>query len=284
MARIKIESVHPSKKGSNVWIDIDYVSESNINTIIKNLVLYLKDQIPSIAVATAFIQAVELCPKANPSDIWQHIIYRSLLSLGYSDQQWKRISGFALEIALTEIYTPRLEPYNMRMRKMKRKETQKLFAHLDISGEVKKDKLDRIVDVYLKDGNGYILIAGLHIKASIAERIQDDVPTSRALMERGILSIMLTMDSKSYPPPHGDGINYGELGGRSWEDEKEKVRIKRQYIEDDGQFDALISYNLRTPPSLGKTKSGKRIYTISLSDNQPDILVKILKKRVDSLS
>jgi hypothetical protein len=90
-------------------------------------------------------------------------------------------------------------------------------------------------------------------------------------MEKGLLSLMLTMDVKSYPPPHGGSVNYGELGGRSAG--VDKSRIKRTYVEDDGQFDALFSFNLRTPPSRGQTRSGKRIWTLSLTEPQPDDLV-----------
>jgi hypothetical protein len=82
------------------------------------------------------------------------------------------------------------------------------------------------------------------------------------------------MDSKSYPPPHGDCVNYGELGGRSVGEEKE--RLKRDYVEVTGQFDGLFSFNLRTPPSPKETQSGKRIYTLSFNDHQPDQLVQFV--------
>jgi hypothetical protein len=79
------------------------------------------------------------------------------------------------------------------------------------------------------------------------------------------------MDVKSFPPPHGDGVNHGELGGRNFD--VEKARPKRAYIEEAGQFDALFSFNLRTPPSPATTSSGKRIYTLSLTESHPDELV-----------
>ena len=58
--------------------------------------------------------------------------------------------------------------------------------------------------------------------------------------------------------------------------DKDKERLKREYIETTGQFDALFSFNLRTPPSPEKTLSGKRIYTMSLHDKQPDAMVKTI--------
>ena len=98
-------------------------------------------------------------------------------------------------------------------------------------------------------------------------------------MDAGLVSIALTMDSKSYPPPHGNCVNYGELGGRPVRIEKE--RIKRNYIETEGQFDGLFSFNLRTPASPVTTPSGKRIYKMSLSEPQPDQLVKLLIQKWD---
>lgn len=116
-----------------------------------------------------------------------------------------------------------------------------------------------------------------HVKSSIAERIQDDVPASHAFMAAGLTSVALTMDAKSFPPPHGDCVNHGELGGRSVGMDKE--RLKRAYVEIDGQFDALFSFNSRTPPSPAETPSGKRIHVLSFSEAQPDELVRFLVRR-----
>ena len=72
-------------------------------------------------------------------------------------------------------------------------------------------------------------------------------------------------------------VPIGELGGRSLGVEKD--RLKRGYVENAGQFDALFSFNLRTPPSPAMTPSGKRIYTMSLSEKQPDQLVHFILYR-----
>ena len=45
------------------------------------------------------------------------------------------------------------------------------------------------------------------------------------------------------------------------------------------QFDGMFSFNLRTPASPLYTPSGKRIYTMSLHENQPDQLVSFLLER-----
>lgn len=254
-----------------VNIEIENISDAEVNKIraeLKNLISSEK-QI-SDAFSKSFYFAVQLCPLANPSDLWQHVIYRGVLDLGLSDQQWKRISGFALERAFSFIYNPRLQVHGLRLRCLPKSEAHDLFHKLGFRGEIKKDKVDCIIEREIK--GEWAMIAGLHVKSSLAERIQDDVPASLALMSKNILSIVITLDSKSFPPPHGDGVNYGELGGRNWDDQ-DKSRIKRQYIEEDGQFDALFSYNLRTPPSKKITHSGKKIYTLSMGEKQPDLFV-----------
>jgi hypothetical protein len=282
MARIEVTSVHAQRQGESVWVEVEHVSEAELADIRRELAKQVKvERQVADAVANSFVYAVQQCPLANPSDVWQHLIYRGMLLLGYTDQQWKRISGFALERALTTIYAPHLAQFGLRMRALAGREAHELIAKLGLSGRIKRDKIDRIVEVSREPD--WHLVAGIHVKSSLAERIQDDVPASLALMSKGILSIMLTMDSKSFPPPHGNGVNYGELGGRNWGANAERDMIKRQYVEDDGQFDAMISYNLRTPPSEGQTKSGKRIYTLSFAEPQPDVLVRMLKERADAI-
>jgi hypothetical protein len=230
----------------------------------------------SDAVALVFVELVRHCPKANPSDLWQHVIYRHTLSLGWNDAQWKRVSGFALERALVATYQPRLMPRGLRMHIVKAAEANRALAKIGIH-DVKATKVDLFLEGRVRRTNGllgpydeWVVFGSAHVKSSIAERIQDDVPASRAFIERGLTSIVLTMDAKSYPPPHGNCVNYGELGGRSVGVDKD--RLKRRYVEVDGQFDGLFSFNLRTPPSQANTPSGKRIYTM-LMHEEPDQLV-----------
>ena len=83
------------------------------------------------------------------------------------------------------------------------------------------------------------------------------------MMRRGYFSPLWTLDVKSFPPPHGDLVNRGELGTPDSPSEK------RRYIEEHGEFDGCYSANLRTVPSARQTASGKRIYTLDLF-NQPD--------------
>ena len=230
----------------------------------------------STAVALAFVAVVAVCPDANPSDLWQHVIYRHLLNQGWSDNRWKRVSGFALERALVAIYEPRLAAHGLRIRILDSREANRFLTTLGT--DVRSTKIDLFLEGQV--GDEWRIFGAAHVKSSIAERIQDDVPASRVLIEHGLVSLLLTMDSKSYPPPHGDCINYGELGGRSMGDGgAEKTRLKRDYIERSGQFDALFSFNLRTPPSQRPTQSGKCIHAMSLSEQQPDQLVAFLVQR-----
>lgn len=194
------------------------------------------------------------------------------MSLGWSDQRWKRVSGFALERALVTLHADVLKPHDIRLRIVDKNEANALLEKLGVDHQAEK------FDIFIEGcrDRRWQVFGGAHIKASIAERIQDDVPASLAFMARGLLSVAITMDSKSYPPPHGTGVNHGELGGRSFDVDKQ--RLKRDYIEVAGQFDALFSYNLRTPPSPAQTPSGKRIHTLSFAD-RPGAFVEMLVER-----
>jgi hypothetical protein len=255
------------------WVEVDCITDVEIASAQSKLDQRLSagDEQISTAVALSFLELTATCPRANPSDLWHHIVYRHLLQRGWSDQRWKRVSGFALERAFVSIYGPRLSTYGIRMRILAAEEANRLLIALGIN-ETRATKVDLFIEGLR--GTEWRIFGAAHVKSSIAERIQDDVPASRAFMDRGLLSIALTMDAKSFPPPHGNCVNYGELGGRSSGVEKE--RLKRNYIELAGQFDGLFSFNLRTPPSPPTTPSGEKIYTMSLHENLPDQLLLFL--------
>ena len=270
-----IECASAQRGVPSVFVEIDHITDAQVRRARQHLNRLLKgeEQI-STAVARAFLAVTEECPYANPSDLWQHVIYRHLIASGWSDNRWKRVSGFALERAFVELYGPRLRPHGLRMRILSSATANGLLLNLGVT-DIRAMKVDLFLDGRV--GDTWRVFGAAHVKSSIAERIQDDVPASRAFMERGLLSIALTMDAKSYPPPHGSGINYGELGGRSFGVEKD--RLKRGYVETAGQFDGMFSFNLRTPQSPEYTISGKRIYTMSLHEGQPDQLVSFLLER-----
>ena len=210
-------------------------------------------------VATAMRRAVATCPEANPADLWVHLIYHQFRNrLCRSDQSWKRVSGDAFEQVLISIYNDRLRPYGVQMRKSTGNDAK--ILRLQEQG-IGSSKTDIVVETT------YGLVFGvLHCKASIAERLTDDVPASTFLMQNGYWSGMATMDAKMFPPPHGDGIVRGELGVTRTSD-------KRNYFEIAGQFSGCYSFNTRTQPSSEITPSGKKIYALSLSESQPDQLV-----------
>jgi hypothetical protein len=271
LARLECKSVQagiPSK-----WVEVDGITDAQVVAARAALddLIATEEQV-SDAVAMAFVALTSTCPTANPSDLWQHVIYRHLLARGWSDNRWKRVSGFALERAFVLIYSPRLEAYRIRMRIVPKEEANHFLKTLGT--DIQATKVDLFLEGSRQPDDAWRVFGCAHCKSSIAERIQDDVPASLVFMRNGLLSVALTMDAKSYPPPHGECINYGELGGRSMGVEKD--RIKRDYIEKLGQFDALFSFNLRTPPSGGATTSGKRILRMSLHEKQPDQLVRFI--------
>lgn len=279
MARIEVCS---AQRGvASVFVDIDDITDAEVCLFQQELNRRIETA-PQIsdAVASLFADLTAHCPNANPSDLWHHVVYRHLLAEGWSDNRWKRVSGFALERALQLVYQPRLLPLGLRMHIVTAKTANAYLEKLGIVG-FQASKFDMFLEGEIKVDVGalgtvtqWVVFGSAHVKSSIAERIQDDVPASLAFMERGLTSIAITMDSKSYPPPHGLGVNYGELGGRSLGVEKE--RLKRRYVENDGQFDAMFSYNLRTPESGPVTNSGKRIHTLKMHEAQPDKLVQFL--------
>lgn len=285
IARIEVKS---SQRGvPSAFVDIDCITDAEVALFQQRLEARIDGpgQI-SDAVASVYAELTEHCPDANPSDLWHHVIYRHLLDLGWSDNRWKRVSGFALERALQIIYQPRLLPLGLRMHIVKGATANAYLAQLGVEG-FQASKFDMFLegkaDVeggLLGTRQAWIVFGSAHVKSSIAERIQDDVPASLAFMNRGLTSIAITMDAKSYPPPHGAGVNFGELGGRSMAVDKD--RIKRRYVENDGQFDGMFSYNLRTPPSSAETPSGKKIYTLKMHEPHPDQLVCFLKAQWDA--
>jgi hypothetical protein len=139
----------------------------------------------------------------------------------------------------------------------------------NIHGQVGDSKLD--VALYGKYKNKKYAFGGIHVKASLAERVSDDVPCSQAMMSKGYISLLFTFDSKSFPPPHGDLVNRGELGT------PKSPSDKRKYIEEQGLFDGCFSYNLRTFPSLESTASGKKIYVSSFEEGKDPLPNKIME-------
>jgi hypothetical protein len=207
------------------------------------------------AIATAFELSVDLCPDANHSDIWHHIIYRQYLRVANS-QSWVRTSGEGFELFLCRYYTALLQPKGIEILSMfDRKTKAEILSAIGIPKGMGGSKLDIGIVTLPKRKRGRVVIGGVHAKGSLAERISDDVPVSMAMIQRGYWSPLCTLDVKTYPPR--DLTNRGELSTQ------EKPTDKRNYIEQQGLFSACYSYNLRTNPSVGDTPSGKKIYRLT---------------------
>ena len=226
-------------------------------------------------VKNAFSSAVSMAPKANASDFVAPYSYnrfyirmiKQYRRVNDTDQSWRRVSGDALEFFLVDYYNDLLSDTEYRLIPLTNNKKGHLQALKDmgICGKVGNSKLDiAIIQNYNGKGialqNGEI-IGGVHVKASLAERVSDDVPASQTMMERGYLSYLFTLDVKSFPPSGNVDdsrayVNKGELGTH------ERPTDKRKYIEEHGSFNACFSMNARTEPSPAVTTSGRKIYTI----------------------
>lgn len=231
---------------------------------------------PLIKNREAIVQALELAiremPNLNPSDIYHHIVYRIYLrdyTRSTAEQSWVRAGGEAMELFIEKHYTAVLAPHGIYITALlSSTEKAKALSEMGLSGKVGDSKLD--VALYGEHEGEKIIFGGVHSKASLAERVSDDVPCSEAMMREGLVSYLYTFDAKSFPPPHGDLINRGELGSHT------QPSDKRRYIEEHGSFDACFSYNLRTSPSFGETPSGKRIYASSLKREEDVFPIKVI--------
>lgn len=224
-----------------------------------------------VAIFEALKYAFDNLPNTNPSDVYHHIVYRIYLREFYKskpDQSWVRAGGEALELFIEDHYREVLIKKGITIKALISKANkEEALSMLGLSDEVGGSKLDIALYGH-HDGYDYIF-GGIHVKASLAERVSDDVPCSEAMMKKGFSSYLFTLDAKSFPPPQGDLINRGELGSEA------SPSDKRKYIEEHGSFDACFSYNIRTNPSGSTTKSGKKIYA-STFDPKQDPLPKII--------
>lgn len=271
MTKIKVFNYNRDKY---VEVEVEHVSDTEYIKIKQHFIGLLTEKQAYDAIANAFVFAVKVCPKANPSDVWQHIIYRTFIETGRNEQSWKRASGQGFEWALAKIYNPILAKYNIRLVVLGKNNAMKALKEMNLEKIIEPSKMDIAVEGNCTTGKEDWKIFGvIHAKTSIAERIKDDAPASREIMQKGFLSAAVTLDSKSFPPPHGDGINHGELGGRTIASGLKPGQPKRNYFEKDGDFTNGYSYNLRTPESPAETPSGSRIKTLPLTGHQPDVFV-----------
>lgn len=257
-----------------------------VEEYVSNLFAGLNVLRPQLKNREAITQALEFAvnelPDLNPSDIYQHIIYRIYLreyKKSKSEQSWVRAGGEALELFIERRYSQILESYGITIQALlSSKAKAAALKEMGLTGKVGDSKLDLVL--YGNYEGKKIVFGGVHSKASLAERVSDDVPCSEAMMKKGFTSFLYTFDSKSFPPPAGDLVNRGEMGS------SEHPSDKRKYIEEHGSFDACFSYNLRTIPSDKYTPSGKHIFVCSLKpaeDVFPSKIVAAWEKYKNSL-
>lgn len=214
-------------------------------------------------VMRTFLELLGAAPNENPSDLWHHVVYRQFLAAGGSSQSWVRVSGDALELALIEIYNPLLRPHGLSLEWLgsaAAKETR--LASLGLYSAQGRSALDIVI--WKDAGTAQGKIRGIvNVKASLAERVRDDVPLSVAARARGLFSPLWTLDVKSYPPR--SYVNRGEFGTSA------KPTDKRLLVEHQSSFDHAFSGNHRTVPTpIGQaTPSGQRVIRIELGI-QPD--------------
>lgn len=216
-----------------------------------------------------FLFILEKSATANPSDLWHHVVYRLYCDLlpkyrpQDPSQSWVRASGDALEAFFEQLYAPVLLPHGIKVKALiSRQEKRQALMQMGLSALIGDAKLDVALYVKCSQGN-FEIFGGVHVKTSMAERVSDDIPCSRAMMNAGLWSPFWTLDVKSFPPPKGDLVNRGEFGSPSVPSQK------RIYVENHGDFDNAYSANSRTLPTVGATSSGKNVYSINPSA-QPD--------------
>jgi transcriptional regulator with XRE-family HTH domain len=206
-------------------------------------------------------------PNVNPSDIYHHIVYRIYLrdyKKTQADRSWVRAGGEAFELFLEWHYNNLLATHGISLLWLCNDQLRaSALGDMAIQSQVGGSKLD--LALYGTVDGRKVIFGGIHAKASLAERVSDDVPCSEAMMRNGYCSYLVTLDAKSFPPPKGNLVNIGEFGT------PDVPSDKRHYIERHGSFDACFSYNLRTVPSALTTPSGRRIF-VSTFNPQTDPL------------
>lgn len=259
--------VYSTNRQQLVEVDIENVTYEQYEIVVGNFKKRLTTMKNYEAIAETYKEAIELCPGANPSDLWRHLVYRPYLEIN-GDQSWKRAGGQALEVFFADFYNAHLSFYGIQIVVLSRATSISAFQEMGILDKVGKSKLDIVLTGQCNNSNRKVF-GGIHVKASIAERIADDIPASQAMMNAGFFTGLATLDMKAFPPPHGDEVNRGEL---QFPQRANDTSDKRNYFERDGLFHACYSYNLRTPPSINSSVLAP-IRTLKFSDPKPDMFM-----------
>ena len=176
--------------GIKVQIDLPGVSKNAYKltrTILEDCLTQPKTKNRE-AIRDAYLHVLKRCKNANPSDLWHHVVYRLYCRIFNKHrpqdpkQSWVRASGEALELVLERLYTPVFAPHNIRISTLiSRKRKRAALEELGLSATVGSDKLD--IALHWKPPDGlWRIFGGVHVKASLAERVSEDIPCSRAMM------------------------------------------------------------------------------------------------------
>ena len=255
--------------------DLEEATVSDFQAVIETLRSGLDTSLGKTdVVVNAFIQAVTLWPKANPSDLWTFLINRAYCDRANHppasdrlnlEQSWKRTSGWALERVLVRHYGPFLQEKGIKL-SLDSGQKSAWLSGLD-DPRINPDKADVLV---IGSSHTEELLGTIHVKASIAERRTDDVPMSQALIEAGLLSVFWTMDAKSTPSDRP--VNRGEFGQSAGQNE---VSEKRKDFEVYGHFSNCFSYNRNTIPTPIAHEAVSQIVTCSF-ENPDDAFSRFL--------
>lgn len=112
------------------------------------------EAIKTDSVARCFLEAVQLWPKANPSDLWWFLVYRAYCDpynypaqfarLDFT-QSWKRTGGWALEEILVRHYGPFLKQRGIDLFIADSATKRSLVASLKLASRVEADKIDVVL-------------------------------------------------------------------------------------------------------------------------------------------
>ena len=182
------------------------------------------------AVARALDLAIRSLPQVNPSDLYRHLVYRHYIrefKKAQASQSWVRAGGEGLELFIEGWYRDRLAADGIEIKALLGKSAKReALEETGIADRIGDSKLDLVL--YGLAGDRRVLFGGIHSKASLAERVADDVPCSRAMMAEGFMSVLWTFDAKDYPPR--DMTNRGELGHAGVPDNEARTCRTRQSL------------------------------------------------------
>jgi hypothetical protein len=279
--------INAEQKGSNLVLsfkygdfDAEYILRNATTSQFNELLVHFRDSrnLPGMnkadAVVTAFFKAFRLWSKINPSDLWWFVVSRLFLdpynhpaSEMHRDlaQSWKRTSGWALERVFVKHYSDHLRKHHILMDTFSDNEKRQLLEAMRLKYALESAKADVLL-VNLASGKRECF-GVVHVKASIAERRQNDQSFSKALRDKNYFSPFMTMDCKSFPG--AKPINKGEFG-EPLTIGKDGRTDKRKEFEEEGYFSACFSYNKNTKPTLPGQKAAARIYQMNFSDPDDD--------------